>query len=117
MSDVNTARAGGSPPAAGGDPPPSDAGRQQRWQQLRAGAVALAEVFEQRSLQRYEHGEFVAQNVADLREAGLTALNVPADMGGVEASLAENVDIIKILSGGCGSAGFTFAIHAILTGR
>ncbi len=43
-------------------------------------------------------------------------LNVPADMGGLEASLAENVKVIRILSAGCGSTGFTFAIHAILTG-
>ena len=91
-------------------------GREKRWRELRDSAVALAEIFERRSIERYEDGQFVAENIADLRQAGLTAINVPAELGGFEASLAENAEIIKTLSGGCGSTGFTFAIHAILTG-
>lgn len=102
--------------AAGPAGPLAAPDRAQRWLDLRARAVALAQTFEQRSLDRYETGEFVAENIDDLRRAGITALNVPAELGGIEATLAGNVEIIKILSAGCGSTGFTFAIHAILTG-
>jgi alkylation response protein AidB-like acyl-CoA dehydrogenase len=94
----------------------SAAERAARWEELRSAAVTLAADFETRSLTRYEHGAFVGDNIADLVAAGLTALNVPADLGGFEATVAENVEIIKILATGCGSTSFTFAIHAILTG-
>lgn len=107
--------AGGSQPDGSGNGHYS-ARRQQRWAELKARVAELATVFEQRSLERYEQGQFVAENIADLRAAGITALNVPASMGGLEATLAENLEIIRTLAAGCGSTGFTFAIHAILTG-
>jgi alkylation response protein AidB-like acyl-CoA dehydrogenase len=94
----------------------SSSSRDERWRRLRSDAAALAEVFEKRSLDRFDSGEFVAENIEDLRAAGILALNVPAELGGVEASLGENAEILQILAGGCGSTGFTFGIHAILTG-
>lgn len=84
-------------------------------QQL-ARARELAAVFESRAADSYESGAFVAANIADLTEAGITAMNVPADLGGAHAGLADNVEIIKTVAKGCGSTAFTLAIHAILTG-
>jgi alkylation response protein AidB-like acyl-CoA dehydrogenase len=91
-------------------------GSRQRWSELRARAVELARTFEQRSVASYEEGAFVAANLADLRQAGITAMNVPEELGGCAATLAENVEIVRLLSKGCGSTGFTLGIHAILTG-
>jgi alkylation response protein AidB-like acyl-CoA dehydrogenase len=92
------------------------ADRERRWRELRGRAVELARAFEGRSRERYEERPFVADNLADLRAAGLTALNVPAAYGGFEGTLAENVEITRLLAQGCGSTGFTFSIHTILTG-
>jgi alkylation response protein AidB-like acyl-CoA dehydrogenase len=86
------------------------------WRRLTDTATELAEVFEKRSLANYEQGNFVAENIADLKAAGITAMNVPADMGGFDATLAENVEMVRILAHGCGSTAFTFAIHTIITG-
>lgn len=94
----------------------ADADRGQRWEQLRSSAAKLAASFEARSIEAYEHGQFVSANLADLVASGVTALNVPADLDGFEATVAENVEIIKTLATGCGSTAFAFAIHAILTG-
>jgi alkylation response protein AidB-like acyl-CoA dehydrogenase len=90
--------------------------RAQRWSELAAQAAELARTFEERSRESYEEGTFVAANLADLRQAGITALNVPAEMGGHEATLAENVEVLRLLAKGCGSTAFTLSIHAILTG-
>lgn len=90
--------------------------RAQRWSELAARAVELARTFEERSLKSYEEGAFVAANLADLRQAGITALNVPEESGGLGATLAENVEILRLLAKGCGSTSFTLSIHAILTG-
>lgn len=90
--------------------------RTERWQRLLERARELVPVFEARALDGYESGTFVAANLEDLTEAGITAMNVPADLGGLAASLADNVEIIKTLARGCGSTAFSLAIHAILTG-
>lgn len=79
-------------------------------------ARELAPVFEARAADEYESGAFVAANIKDLMSAGITAMNVPADLGGAQASLADNVEIIRTVAHGCGSTAFTLAIHAILTG-
>ncbi|HET6211667.1 MAG TPA: acyl-CoA dehydrogenase family protein [Micromonosporaceae bacterium] len=90
--------------------------RTAQWQRLLAHAHELGPIFEARAAGDYESGAFVAANLRDLTEAGITAMNVPADLGGYEASLAENVEIIDTVARGCGSTAFTLAIHAILTG-
>ncbi|WP_367045402.1 acyl-CoA dehydrogenase family protein [Streptomyces sp. Je 1-332] len=90
--------------------------RDTQWQELRATAQELAEKFSARSEQSYDKGEFVADNIRDLIESGITAVNVPEDMGGFEATLEENTLLLRIIAGGCGSTAFTLAIHAVLTG-
>jgi alkylation response protein AidB-like acyl-CoA dehydrogenase len=95
---------------------PDAALRATRWQELTDRVRDLAAVFEARSGENYEPARFVAQNIADLVEAGVTAMNAPAGHGGLHATLRENVEVIKAVAKGCGSTGFTLAIHAILTG-
>ncbi|MEU3529363.1 acyl-CoA dehydrogenase family protein [Streptomyces sp. NPDC038707] len=90
--------------------------RAARWTELQDSARALARRFEERSQSGYGAGEFVGENIRDLVDAGLTAINVPADLGGFEATLEENTRLLRIIAGGCGSTAFTLAIHAVLTG-
>ncbi|MDR3083644.1 MAG: acyl-CoA/acyl-ACP dehydrogenase [Streptomyces sp.] len=90
--------------------------RAVRWAELQDSARALARRFEERSQSAYGAGEFVGENIRDLVDAGITAVNVPADLGGFEATLEENTRLLRIIAGGCGSTAFTLAIHAVLTG-
>lgn len=95
---------------------PEAAQRDARWRELVGRVRDLAPVFEDRAREDYEPGRFVARNIADLVDAGVTAMNVPAQYGGLGATLRENVEVIRAVAKGCGSTGFTLAIHAILTG-
>ncbi|MFG3255714.1 acyl-CoA dehydrogenase family protein [Streptomyces sp. NPDC048172] len=90
--------------------------RAQEWERLEATARELAERFEKRAAERYDAGEFAAENIRDLVDSGIAAVNVPRDMGGFEATLEENTRLLRIIAGGCGSTAFTLAIHAVLTG-
>ncbi|MET7479234.1 acyl-CoA dehydrogenase family protein [Streptomyces sp. NPDC005648] len=96
--------------------PVTDAGRAARWAELEDTARLLAARFEERAQQGYEAGEFIGRNIHDLVESGITAVNVPRDLGGFEATLEENTRLLRIIAGGCGSTAFTLAIHAVLTG-
>ncbi|MCX5141904.1 MULTISPECIES: acyl-CoA dehydrogenase family protein [unclassified Streptomyces] len=93
-----------------------DTERAARWAQLRGTAQELADRFAQRAEEGYDKGEFIGRNIQDLIDSGLTAVNVPRDMGGFEATLEENTRLLRIIAGGCGSTAFTLAIHAVLTG-
>ncbi|AXL93008.1 hypothetical protein C4J65_35630 [Streptomyces sp. CB09001] len=90
--------------------------RALRWAALLDRARLLARRFEERSEKAYASGEFVGENIRELIDAGITAINVPADLGGFEATLEENTRLLRIIAGGCGSTAFTLAIHAVLTG-
>ncbi|MGW0085223.1 acyl-CoA dehydrogenase family protein [Streptomyces sp. NPDC003393] len=90
--------------------------RALHWAELQDRARALARRFEERAEKTYASGEFVGENIRDLIDAGITAVNVPADLGGFEATLEENTRLLRIIAGGCGSTAFTLAIHAVLTG-
>ncbi|MER5548703.1 acyl-CoA dehydrogenase family protein [Streptomyces sp. NPDC002589] len=94
----------------------ADTGRAARRAELEDTARRLAARFEERGRQGYDKGEFVAENIRDLVDSGLTAVNVPRELGGFEADLEENTRLLRIIAGGCGSTAFTLAIHAVLTG-
>ncbi|MGW1050740.1 acyl-CoA dehydrogenase family protein [Streptomyces sp. NPDC001118] len=94
----------------------ADTGRAARRAALEDTARRLAARFEERGRQGYDKGEFVAENIRDLVDSGLTAVNVPRELGGFEADLEENTRLLRIIAGGCGSTAFTLAIHAVLTG-
>ncbi|MEW9533737.1 acyl-CoA dehydrogenase family protein [Microbispora sp. NPDC049125] len=89
--------------------------RDRRWAAVMEAARDLAPVFERRSLEHYDEGGFAAENIADLVAAGVTAINVPAALGGIEATLAENVELLKTVAAGCGSTAFALSIHTVIT--
>ncbi|HET8932558.1 MAG TPA: acyl-CoA dehydrogenase family protein [Polyangiales bacterium] len=90
--------------------------RATRMQALWQTVAALKVQCEERSQREYETHHFVHENLAAISDAGLTILNLPARLGGLEASLYENMQVIRHLARGCASTAFTLAIHYTFTG-
>jgi alkylation response protein AidB-like acyl-CoA dehydrogenase len=55
--------------------------------------------------------EFVAANMAALRDHGFLALGVPSELGGAGLSRAELADMLRQLAHHCGSTALAFAMH------
>jgi alkylation response protein AidB-like acyl-CoA dehydrogenase len=55
--------------------------------------------------------EFVAANMAALREHGFLALGVPSEFGGAGLSRTELADMLRELAHHCGSTALAFAMH------
>ncbi len=55
--------------------------------------------------------EFVATNMAALRDHGFLALGVPSELGGAGLSRAELADMLRQLAHHCGSTALAFAMH------
>jgi alkylation response protein AidB-like acyl-CoA dehydrogenase len=55
--------------------------------------------------------EFVAANMATLREHGFLALGVPSEFGGAGLSRTELADMLRELAHHCGSTALAFAMH------
>ncbi|MBS0572426.1 MAG: acyl-CoA/acyl-ACP dehydrogenase [Proteobacteria bacterium] len=74
-------------------------------------AGRLAAEFAARAEAHDRDGSFVAENYARLKEEGLTAAAVPAELGGEGADVGEMADAIRRLAHGCGSTALAFAMH------
>jgi acyl-CoA dehydrogenase len=74
-------------------------------------ARELAAEFGKRAVDYDESGEFVAENFADLREAGFFSAAIPAELGGGGASYSEICDVVREIGKHCGSTALTFAMH------
>lgn len=60
---------------------------------------------------RNESDEFVADNFAMLKEAGLVEAGVPAELGGGGADVDELAAMLRTLAYHCGSTGLAFSMH------
>lgn len=56
-------------------------------------------------------GRFAADNLALLAEAGLLALNVPAELGGIGESLGGTAETLRVIAHGSPSAALMLAMH------
>ena len=54
---------------------------------------------------------FVAENFAELKERGVLAAGVPAELGGGGASYPELCEMLRILGRYCGSTALTLSMH------
>ncbi len=54
---------------------------------------------------------FVTENYALLKQAGLIAAGVPAELGGGGAEVRELAEMLRIVAHGCGSTALAFAMH------
>lgn len=70
----------------------------------------------ERAADHDRHGRFPQADFADLREAGLYGLMVPAELGGFGASFTEYVRVAAELARGAGSTALVFNMHASVTG-
>ncbi len=70
------------------------------------GAVAAAH-----AARHDRDGTFVTEGLAALRDAGLLALGVPAELGGMGASIAEVAGFQRVLAHSCASTALATAMH------
>ncbi len=58
-----------------------------------------------------DEDKYVAQNIAELKAAGLVEAGVPQELGGGGASIDELAAMLRILGYHCGSTALTFSMH------
>ena len=74
-------------------------------------AEALGVLFAARAEEADESDTFVADNFADLKDAGFLDAGVPAELGGGGAGPAELALMLRTLARHCGSTGLALAMH------
>ena len=74
-------------------------------------ARELGPVFAKRAATATDEDQFVAENFAMLKEAGLVEAGVPAEFGGGGASIDELAEMLRILGQHCGSTALAFSMH------
>ena len=78
-----------------------------------AAAIAreLAPTLAKRAQERKDEDEYVADNFALLKSAGLVEAGVPRELGGGGADVDELAAMLRILGYNCGSTGLAFSMH------
>ena len=79
-------------------------------------ARECAELFAKRAAVHDAEASFPADDVADLRAAGLLGLLVPRHLGGMGAGFEEYTRVATALARGSGSSALVFNMHACVTG-
>ncbi|WP_374310884.1 acyl-CoA dehydrogenase family protein [Dongia sp.] len=74
-------------------------------------ARALGPGFAARARATDDNDAFVAENFAELKQAGLTEAGVPSDLGGGGASIAELCAMLREMAHHCSSTALAFAMH------
>lgn len=77
----------------------------------RATVAALTQCFASRAAQLDESDEFVAQNYAELKSAGLYAAGVPRELGGEGLELEELCEMLNAIARACPATGLAFSMH------
>ena len=76
----------------------------------------LANVFGKRAADYDTSGTFVADNFADLKQAGFFSAGIPTELGGGGASYTELIDVVREIGKQCGSTALTFSMHTHTVG-
>ena len=79
---------------------------------LEAAAAVASGPFAARAADYDESRSFPLENYADLHEAGLLVLTVPRRYGGVEASWAAYLGVLRTIGRACGSTALTLNMHS-----
>lgn len=74
-------------------------------------ARRLAPMLAERAASHDESDQFVAENYALLKEAGLVEAGVPVELGGCGAEVRELAEMLRILAHACGSTALAFSMH------
>ncbi|MEU8803951.1 acyl-CoA dehydrogenase family protein [Spirillospora sp. NPDC048819] len=83
----------------------------RRQREFLALAEDLAGPFAERAAAHDEENTFPHENFADLRAAGLLRLSVPAELGGLGATLPEILPVLERLAAADGSTALAAAMH------
>ena len=83
---------------------------------LAATAARLAPRFAARAAEHDAAGSFPEEDFRDLRDSGLFAVLVPAELGGAGAGFAEYAAVAYELARGSGATALVFNMHASVTG-
>lgn len=74
-------------------------------------ARELGALFAKRAETVTDEDQFVADNFASLKDAGLVEAGVPVELGGGGASIDELAEMLRILAYHCGSTALAFSMH------
>jgi indole-3-acetate monooxygenase len=74
-------------------------------------ATRLAPKLAERAGEVDQNDEFVSENYALLKEAGLVEAGVPQELGGGGAGISELAEMLQILGRACGSTALAFSMH------
>ncbi len=72
---------------------------------------ALGPNFAERAQRCDANDTFVAENFAELKQRGVLAAGVPAELGGRGASYPELCEMLRVLAQYCGSTALTLSMH------
>lgn len=78
---------------------------------LLATAETLGQRFAARAAQADAEDRFVAENIQELKDAGLTFAGVPRELGGGGATIPELAEMLRILAHHCSSTALAFSMH------
>ena len=71
----------------------------------------LGPAFAERAVQCDDSDAYVAANFSELKERGVFAAGVPAELGGGGASYLELCEMLRVLARYCGSTALTLSMH------
>jgi acyl-CoA dehydrogenase len=74
-------------------------------------ANGLAPRLVERASEVDQNDEFVAENYALLKEAGLVEAGVPQELGGGGAEIPELAEMLRVMARACGSTALAFSMH------
>jgi alkylation response protein AidB-like acyl-CoA dehydrogenase len=77
----------------------------------RLALSGLAEGFAARAAEADENDEFVAENYAELKAAGLLAAAVPVELGGSGLGLRDLGEMLRTIAHACSSTALAFSMH------
>jgi len=77
----------------------------------RTTLASLTPAFAERAAREDEGDEFVTENYAELKAAGLYAAGVPAELGGGGLELEELCDMLRTIAQASSSTGLAFSMH------
>ncbi len=77
----------------------------------RVAVTELAQGFAGRAAEADEGDEFVAENYAELKAAGLLAAGVPRELGGEGLELPELAEMLRTIAQACSSTALAFSMH------
>ncbi len=82
---------------------------------LRARTTSLVPLLKENALRTERERRVVPENIEALAEAGVFRLTLPRSLGGYEASMATQVEVLAEIARGCGSTSWVASVYSVGT--